>query len=56
VKARVRRPIRLKAMHPRSAPELAAMQADLEGRSSARSKARAIWTRAFLASGKPGKP
>jgi hypothetical protein len=50
------KPIRLKAMTTRSTPEVAAMQAELEGRRPVRGKApRAIWTREFLASGKQGK-
>jgi hypothetical protein len=57
VKARVRKPVRLKALAEQPTSEVMAMQADLEGRSPAkRSKAtRAIWTREFLASGKAGK-
>ena len=55
MKARVKKPIRLKAMAGQPTPEIAVMQADLEGRSaSARSKStRSLWTREFLASGKP---
>jgi len=56
VKAPVRKPIRLKTLAGQPTAELAAMQAELDGRSAKRSKsARAIWTREFLASGKPGK-
>lgn len=57
MKTRVRRPIRLKALAAEPTRDLAAMQADLEGRSSARraKTARALWTHEFLASGKFGK-
>jgi len=56
VKTRVRKPIGLKALAVQRTPDLAAMEAELDGRSAKRSKAaRAIWTREFLASGKPGK-
>jgi len=56
VKAPVRKPIRLKTLAGQPTAELATMQAELDGRSAKRSKsARAIWTREFLASGKPGK-
>lgn len=56
MRTRSKKPIRLKAVAAHASAELRAMQAELEGRSSGRSKpARAIWTREFLASGKPGK-
>jgi hypothetical protein len=56
MKPRVAKPIRLKAMASRSPSGIAAMQAELEGRRPAGGKPpRAIWTREFLASGKPGK-
>lgn len=55
MKARVRKPIRLKATTGRTTPEIDAMQAALEGRSSSRRSHEALWTREFLASGKPGK-
>src|SRR5882757_9141561 len=54
VKTPIRKPIGLKALAAQRTPELAAMEAELDGRSAKRSKAtRAIWTREFLASGKP---
>ena len=56
MKTRVRKPIGLKALAVQRTPDLAAMEAELDGRSAKRSKAaRAIWTREFLASGKTGK-
>ena len=57
MKTRSKKPIQLKTLAAQSTPELAAMQAELEGRSpSRRSKStRSIWTREFLASGKLGK-
>jgi hypothetical protein len=56
VKVRSKKPIRLKALAAQGSSELRAMQAELEARSSGRSKStRAIWTREFLASGKLGK-
>lgn len=52
------KPIRLKALAAHRASEVSEMLAEIEGGSvSRRSKARrsSIWTREFLASGKPGK-
>ena len=55
MKTRVRKPIRLKAATGRTTPEIDAMQAALEGRTSSRRSHETLWTREFLASGKPGK-
>jgi hypothetical protein len=55
VKTRIRKPIRLKALATQPTAEITAMRAELEGRPAERTKARAIWTREFLASGKIGK-
>lgn len=52
---RGKKPIELKTLEAKRATQVAEMLSDLEGTSRRSGSQKAIWTRDFLASGKPGK-